>query len=177
MQTHDLHRTVVQNVSTVLNKNNCWICTQLPPLDGDGHWPLTGILMEEKCTKSLTEHGNYTTPCAVVNATGKAIPPSFLHKTNFREIISPKKLALPFETRLYWICDEKAWKILPSNKDQACALGAVVPNITTFDHAEKPNVRKKRSLNPLTEHPTLFHNGVVKLEKVIVNISVVIEHI
>lgn len=54
----------------------------------------------------------------------------------------------------------KAWKVLPVNKDQDCALGAVDPNITIIDHLEKPNGRKKRSLNPLTEHPTLFHNTV-----------------
>lgn len=82
------------------------------------------------------------------------------------------------------ICDDKAWKVLPVNKDQACALGAVVPNITVFDHLEKPNGRKKRSLNPLIERPTFFHSivraflpsyRVIELERVIVNISAVIE--
>lgn len=197
-------------MSKTLNKNNCWICTQLPPRDEDSHWPMISILMEEKRTErwepvtsallspillsSLIEHGNYTVPCAVVNATGKAILPSYCHKTNFREIISPKvaakmkltgwRLALPFVAGLYWICDDKAWKVLPMNKDQAGALRAVVPNITITDHLEKPNERKKRSLNLLTEHPTLFHNtvrtllvsyGVVELERAIV-ISAVIEH-
>lgn len=126
---HDLHRTVVQNVSKTLNKNNCWICTQLPPLDGDSHCPLIGILKEEKCIKrwepmnsallspiALTEHGNCTVPCVAVNATGQPTLPSYCHKTNFREIISPKfaakmkmrgwRLALPFDTGWYWICDQ-----------------------------------------------------------------------
>lgn len=44
----------------------------------------------------------------------------------------------------------------------------------------------KRSINPLVEHPTLFHSviralihssGVIKLERAIVKISAVIEHI
>lgn len=93
------------------------------------------------------------------------------------------RLALPLGTGLYWICDYKAWKDLPINKDKACALGVVVPNII-FDHIERPNGRKKRSLNPLIECPTLFHSivrallspyGVVELERAVVNISAIIE--
>uniref|UniRef100_A0A8C3EAP4 Uncharacterized protein n=1 Tax=Corvus moneduloides TaxID=1196302 RepID=A0A8C3EAP4_CORMO len=209
---HDLHKTVVQNVSKILNKSDCWICTQLLPLDGKGHWPLIGILMEENCTETwepinstllppitlsgLVERANYKVPCAIVNATGKAVLPSYCHQTHFREIIDPRiaakmkltgwRLAQPFGTGLYWICGDNAWKVMPVNKDQACAIGAVVPNRTIFDHLEKPNERKKRSLNPLIECPTLFHGiiralvpayGVVELERAIVNILAVIERI
>lgn len=72
------------------------------------------------------------------------------------------------------------------NKDQACALGVVVPNITILDHLKKPNGRMRKSVNPLIECPTPFHSivralipsyGVIELEKAIVNISGVVEGI
>ena len=153
--------------------------------------PINSTPLPPITLSGLVERANCKVPCAIVNASGKAVLPSYCHQTHFREIIDPRiaakmkltgwRLAQPFGTGLCWICGDKAWKVMPVNKDQACAIGAVVPNITIFDHLEKPNEKKKRSLNPLIERPTLFHSiiralvpvhGVVALERAIVNISV-----
>lgn len=118
----------------------------------------------------LTGCRNYTVPCTLINATGKVILPSCCHTDqsqgknkpkNLRKMeLTSQRLALPLGTGWSWIYDNKAWKILPRHKDQACTLEAVIPNITTFDHTENSNGRNKRSVNPLVTHPTLFHSRV-----------------
>ncbi|KAL2305752.1 hypothetical protein Nmel_003641 [Mimus melanotis] len=98
------------------------------------------------------------------------------------------RLVLPHGTGRYWICGNEVWKILPIDKDRPCALGSVTPNIT-FDHIEDLNGRMGRmkiSINPLIECLALFHSviralipslGIVELERAVVNISTIIEHI
>lgn len=123
---------------------------------------VSNILLPPISLSGLIDHGNNTVPCAVLNATEKANLPSHYHKTRLMERISPQTVRkngidIMETTQLlkidwYWICHDKAWNILPVDKAQLCALGAVIPNIIIIDHIENPNGRRKVSINPLTEY-------------------------
>ncbi|XP_032530465.1 syncytin-A-like [Chiroxiphia lanceolata] len=220
-----LHVALVQNVSKILRKTECWICTQVPAIDDENsEWPLIGILLNETnfgksmmnfpgTWKPVTEayypvalsnviSNQDVVPCMIINATGEIILPPHCDKNNSKEEINPEIVAgmAQFPLRLippqgsgwYWICEKEAWKVLPLDKDRACALGAVIPNITILDPIDEQEWKKpypkraKRTSNPLIERPTIFHSivralvpslGVSELEKAIVNISAVMENI
>ncbi|XP_017584300.1 PREDICTED: syncytin-1-like [Corvus brachyrhynchos] len=215
----NLHAALVQNVSNALHKNSCWICTQMPRINEDNNWPLIGVLMNEtnlnnsweQVTKDylpvtlsslIPDQENYKVPCVVVNVTGKVTLPPYCHKTESKIRLVPKaivglaqtpwRMVPPQGSGWYWICKNEAWKVLPLDKDRACALGAIIPDITVFGHLKEQsgwrwtNVRRiKTPNNPLVEHPMIFHSAVMapipslevnELEKAIVNISAIIEH-
>lgn len=216
----NLHTALVQNVSNALHRNSCWICTQMPKINQVNNWPLIGVLMNETnlndsweqvtedylpvtLSSLIPDQENFRVPCVVVNVTGKVILPPYCHETESKIRLVPKavgglaqtrwRMVAPQGSGWYWICENEAWKVLPLDKDRACALGAIIPKIAIFDHLEEQSGwmrtyvrRMKTSNNPLVEHPNAhFHSAIMTpipslevtdWEKAIVNISAIIEY-
>ncbi|XP_071412245.1 syncytin-A-like [Pithys albifrons albifrons] len=110
----NLHVTLVQNVSKILHKTDCWICTQTPAIDdNESDWPLIGILMNETNfgetfgvpgTWKLVERAYYsiplsnvilgqddqTVPCLYINVTGNVTLPTYCDTSTATKGLTPK---------------------------------------------------------------------------------------
>ncbi|XP_056206924.1 endogenous retrovirus group 3 member 1 Env polyprotein-like [Falco biarmicus] len=112
------------------------------------------------------------------------------NQTRRKNNTTPKGWPTPSGTGWYWICGDKARKVLPLGWQGECAVGPVVPHIFIVHNLTQGLIRsyikriRRESTNPLIQRPTAFHSfarwffpwlGVSELEKALVNLSATME--